>query len=146
MKIGKIKVSALAVILAVGLAACDKPRSAEEFGRKIDQATSSAGKNIDQATSSAGKNIDQATQNMGDQAARAGAMVDDAAITAKIKNAIMAEPGIKVLNIHVDTLNGAVILTGIVTSKEKSDLAKKVASSVSDVKSVDNQLIVRSVS
>lgn len=132
MKIGKAKVVALVMMLAVGLTACGKQQTGESVGNGIDQAANSAG-----------KSIAQATQNLDDQTAKAGAMVEDMAITTKIKNAIMAEPGLKVLNIHVDTLNGAVILTGIVRSKDRSDLAKKIASSVPEVKSVDNQLIVR---
>lgn len=132
MKIGKTKMLALVMVLAFGLAACGKQQTGEAVG-----------KGIDQAANNAGKSISQATQNLDDQTARASAMIDDVTITAKIKNAIMAEPGLKFFNIHVDTLNGAVILTGIVRSQDRSDLAKKIASSVPDVKSVDNQLIVR---
>ena len=42
--------------------------------------------------------------------------VDDAAITAKVKTAIMAEPGLKATEINVDTKDAVVTLTGTVPS------------------------------
>ena len=66
--------------------------------------------------------------------------VDDAAITAQVKSAIMAEPGLKSTNINVDTKDGTVTLTGTVASAPLKDRAKEVASSVTGVKSVQDNL------
>ena len=66
--------------------------------------------------------------------------VDDAAITAKVKTAIMAEPDLKSTNINVDTKDGVVTLTGTVPSAPLKDRAKEIATSVSGVKSVTDNL------
>jgi len=66
--------------------------------------------------------------------------VDDAAITAKVKTAIMAEPDLKSTNINVDTKDGIVTLTGTVPSAPLKDRAKEIATSVSGVKSVTDNL------
>ncbi len=70
--------------------------------------------------------------------------VDDSAVTAKVKAALLAEPGLKSLQIGVDTKNGAVTLTGAVDSAASRDRAKEVASSVAGVSTVVDQLTVKS--
>lgn len=70
--------------------------------------------------------------------------VDDAAITAKVKTAIMAEPGLKATEINVDTKDAVVTLTGTVPSMPLKDKAKEIASSVSGVKSVQDNLVTQS--
>jgi len=70
--------------------------------------------------------------------------VDDAAITAQVKTAIMAEPGLKSTNINVDTKDGAVTLTGTVPSAPLKDRAKEIASNVAGVKSVQDNLTTQS--
>jgi hyperosmotically inducible protein len=69
--------------------------------------------------------------------------MDDAGITTKVKTAILNDPELKVLQIHVATNNGVVTLTGTVDSPANSDHAKNVAGAVKGVKSVDNQLTVK---
>jgi osmotically-inducible protein OsmY len=69
-----------------------------------------------------------------------GEYVDDAAITAKVKAAILDRPTLKVLDIQVETLRGVVHLRGIVAYQSTIDEAGKVARSVSGVKSVRNEL------
>ena len=70
--------------------------------------------------------------------------VDDSAVTAKVKAALLAEPGLKSLPIGVDTKNGAVTLSGSVDSAASRDRAKEVASSVAGVSTVVDQLTVKS--
>lgn len=70
--------------------------------------------------------------------------VDDAAITAKVKTAIMAEPGLKATEINVDTKDAVVTLTGTVPSAPLKDRAKEIASSVSGVRSVQDNLVTQS--
>jgi len=70
--------------------------------------------------------------------------VDDTAITAKVKSALMAEPGLKSLKIDVDTKNATVTLSGSVDSDASRAKAKQVAQSVSGVSSVVDQLTVKS--
>ena len=129
MNIGKMKIMALAVAFTFGLAACDKPHTAEN-----------AGKEIDKAAEKSGEKMDQASEKVSDQTAKAGVMLEDAAITTRVKAAILNEPGIKSMDIHVDTVGGVVTLTGKVDSQANSDKAKQVATMVSEVKQVNNQL------
>ena len=70
--------------------------------------------------------------------------VDDAAITAKVKTAIMEEPGLKATDINVDTKDAVVTLTGTVPSAPLKDKAKEIASNVSGVKSVQDNLVTKS--
>ncbi len=65
----------------------------------------------------------------------------DAAITAKIKAEILADPLLKVSQIEVTTTNGVVKLSGTVDSQESIDRAMEIARSLKDVKSVDNALV-----
>src|SRR5262245_65177216 len=60
--------------------------------------------------------------------------VDDATITAQVKSAISAEPGLKSTNINVYTKDAVVTLTGTVPSAPLKDKAKEVASNVTGVK------------
>jgi len=69
-----------------------------------------------------------------------GQYVDDSAITTKVKSAILAEPGLKVSEINVETFKGVVQLSGFVSSRADIKGAVRVASAVSGVKSVTNDM------
>jgi len=122
------KIFGVSMLLVAGLAACEKqnPGPAE-----------SAGKNID-------RTMDQAGQKIGDAANKAGVAIDDTEITTKIKAAFMAESGLKTLQISVDTVKGVVTLSGSVEKQSQSDLARSMASAVSGVNKVKNELVVTS--
>ena len=81
------------------------------------------------------------TQKKMDQA---GAAMDDAAISTKVRAAIVAERDLSVFKIDVDTKQGVVMLTGTVDSEAQRTRAEDVARSVQGVQSVDNQLTVAS--
>ncbi|HEY7985466.1 MAG TPA: BON domain-containing protein [Methylophilaceae bacterium] len=78
-------------------------------------------------------------QDMADNTSPA---VKDAATTAKIKTAILTEPGLKSFEITVTTRSGVVDLTGTVDSQAARDRAQQVAERFSGVKFVENQLVV----
>jgi osmotically-inducible protein OsmY len=126
------------VILATGLAACDKPGPAEIAGKKIDQTVGEAGKQIGIAT-------DRVVEKLGGQGNKAVLVIDDAEITAKVKAAIFAEPGLKTLQISVNTMKGVVTLSGSVDSSPSSDMAKVLAGAVSGVKEVKNRLVIKPI-
>lgn len=71
-----------------------------------------------------------------------GEYVDDAAITAKVKAAILDQPPLSSLAIHVETFKGRVRLSGIVASQSAIDEAVKVARSIGGVKSVKSDMRV----
>jgi len=68
---------------------------------------------------------------------------DDAAITAKVKAAILAEPGLKSLQINVDTKDQTVTLSGNVASDQMRDRAKQIAMSTEGVKNVVDNLTIK---
>ena len=72
-----------------------------------------------------------------------GEYVDDSAITAKVKNAILDDSSLKVFQINVETFKGVVQLSGFVNSPQVRSRAAEVASRVSGVKSVKNDLIIK---
>ncbi|MHB1293165.1 MAG: BON domain-containing protein [Sulfuricella sp.] len=130
------KLIGISMLLVVGLAACDKPGPAETAGKKIDQTADAAGQKI-------GVAADKVGEKLGEQGAKAGVAIDDAEITAKVKAAIFAEPGLKTLQISVDTVKGVVTLSGSVDSLSGSDRAKALAAAVAGVKEVDNRLALK---
>lgn len=127
----------VSLLLALGLSACDKPGPAEKAGKKMDQAASDTGKTV-------GNAVDKVEQKMTEQGAKTAQAYGDTEITAKVKAGILAESGLKSLQISVDTVKGVVTLTGSVDSKANSDKANSVAAAVNGVKEVNNQLVVTS--
>ena len=134
------KLICISTLLVVGLVACDKPKPgpAETAGKKIDQTADEAGKKLGEAANKVGEKLDE-------QSAKTGVAIDDAEITAKVKAAIFAEPGLKTLQISVDTVKGVVTLSGSVDSQPSSDRAKALAGAVAGVKNVENRLVPKSI-
>lgn len=131
-----LKFIGIAMLVVVGLAACDKPGPAETAGKKIDQTADAAGRKISEAT-------DKVGEKLGEQGTKAGVAIDDAEITTKVKAAIFAEPGLKTLQISVDTIKGVVTLSGSVNSLPNSHRAKELASAVAGVNKVENRLVLK---
>jgi hyperosmotically inducible protein len=75
-----------------------------------------------------------------------GRMWDDSAITTKINAELLKDPLTKARKIDVDTLQGEVILTGVVETQEASKRAVEIARQVPGVKRVKNNLQVGSKS
>jgi hyperosmotically inducible protein len=69
---------------------------------------------------------------------------DDATITTRVKNALGESHEVRARKIDVDTVEGAVILTGIVESQEEALKAVDIAEGVPGVKEVKNNLQVGS--
>jgi osmotically-inducible protein OsmY len=74
------------------------------------------------------------------------AVADDTAITAKVKAAIFAEPGLKSLSINVETKDATVTLSGNVDSSDMRDRAKQIASSTPGVRGVIDTLVIKTTS
>ncbi|MDF2953306.1 MAG: Osmotically-inducible protein OsmY [Thermodesulfobacterium sp.] len=73
-----------------------------------------------------------------------GSYLSDKEITAKIKLKLIKDPELTALSIDVDTINGVVTLTGVVTSEYQKRKAIEHAKSVSGViKIIDNLQIKR---
>ena len=72
-----------------------------------------------------------------------GEYVDDSVVTAKVKTAILEQPGLKSAEINVETFKGVVQLSGFVGSQASADSAVMVAKNVAGVKSVKNDMRVK---
>jgi osmotically-inducible protein OsmY len=117
-----------AVLAGVALlgAGCSDQKSPGTVGQKMERATDK---------------MAATTENAANKTATA---IDDTAITTKVKSAMVADPTLKALQINVDTKNGVVTLAGAVDSQAMKDKATEVTQAVSGVKSVDNNLTVKS--
>jgi hyperosmotically inducible protein len=73
-----------------------------------------------------------------------GGYIDDSTITAKVKTDLLQDNKVSATNVHVKTYKGVVDLSGFVNSDSEISEAGMVAGQVSGVKSVHNNLIVKS--
>ena len=73
---------------------------------------------------------------------KTGAAVSDAAITTKVKAKFAADKQVSATNIHVDTDNGVVKLTGTAKSQDEAMKAADIAKATDGVASVDNAIQV----
>lgn len=69
-----------------------------------------------------------------------GDYIDDAAITTKVKTALLQDPEVSGLAINVETFKGTVQLSGFANTKRERQRAETVASSVAGVQSVQNDI------
>lgn len=122
----QIMIGGLLALTVGGLAACKN---------RGDDSASQAMQDAGTAVNDAGKAVGNAASEMGDD-------MSDAAVTSKVKAAILGDPELKVMQISVATRDGVVTLTGEVDSQDASDQAEAVAKRVDGVKQVDNQLSV----
>jgi osmotically-inducible protein OsmY len=72
-----------------------------------------------------------------------GQYVDDSAITAKVKSALLHDDAVKSFAVSVETVKGVVQLSGFVDTSEQRHAAGKDASNVPGVVDVRNNLIVK---
>ncbi|MCK9508762.1 MAG: BON domain-containing protein [Pigmentiphaga sp.] len=70
----------------------------------------------------------------------AGEYTQDAAITAKVKTALMSAEGVSAASVNVETFRNVVQLSGFVNSTAEAQRAVEVARGVDGVQSVKNDL------
>lgn len=75
---------------------------------------------------------------------KTGEYLDDKVVTSKVKAALLKDPEVKGLQVNVETFNGVVQLSGFVDKPEQIPRATEVAKGVEGVKSVKNDLNLRS--
>ncbi len=69
-----------------------------------------------------------------------GQNVDDSAVTAKVKTAFAKDPGVRAVDVKVDTHLGKVQLSGWADSAAEKARAEEIAKAVPGVKSVENKI------
>ncbi len=72
-----------------------------------------------------------------------GSRIDDTAVTGRVKAALLADADIKSLDISVQTVQGAVQLTGFVDNQAQIDRANTLAAAAEGARSVKNELMVK---
>lgn len=125
------KIFSIILMLAVvfALTACQDDSRAPKVGKET--------------TEKAGDKIEGTGGAVVKDAEKTGGYLDDTAITAKVKADILLDPKLKVFEIDVFTTDGVVKLNGMVDSKLSIDKATEIARSVKDVKSVQNNLVIK---
>jgi hyperosmotically inducible protein len=73
-----------------------------------------------------------------------GAYMDDSAITAAVKTKFVGNKEVDASSIGVETLNGTVMLSGFAKNATERSTAESLTWKVEGVKSVKNQIVVRS--
>ena len=111
-------------------------RGSHDERLRRSQPAETAGQKLDRTADKAAAATDRAT-------AKAAVAVDDAAITTKVKSAVFAEPGLKTLQIDVDTKDGVVTLSGTVDTPVMKERAMQIAEHVEGVRSVVDNLAIK---
>jgi len=119
-----VSIILLAVMLTVG--ACSKEGSSELSVSTVE------------------KNMEKTGSELKEDSQKIGSYMDDSAITAKVNAAILAEPGMNVLDINVVTEDGVATLKGTVDSSTIKDNVEVLVASVSGVKRVNNEIDIES--
>ena len=118
-------VAALAGVTFVS-AACGDQGSSQPVGQRVSPTADKMASATDRATTTAAKSA------------------EDDAISAKVKAAIVADPGLSTLPIQVDTKNSVVTLNGTVDNAMSKERAEQIAQAVGGVRSVIDNLVVKS--
>jgi hyperosmotically inducible periplasmic protein len=71
--------------------------------------------------------------------------VEDSWITTKVKSEFAVDKTVSATNIHVDTNNGVVRLSGVAKSTEEANKAVSIAKGVKGVTSVRNDMQIQGV-
>jgi len=71
-----------------------------------------------------------------------GQQIDDATITTKVKGMLLDDHSVPAMKIDVDTIEGNVILTGVVDTREQKEKALEIARKVQGVKKVTDNMQV----
>lgn len=150
MKTLRLLTTGTALLLLLPLVGCDVDTDREtdgdvEIQAQVDQ----------QKLEEAKQQTEEGLERAGDTLERAGRKIEagvekaseelepyakDAAITAKVKARLTADPEIDPITIDVDTVNGIVTLTGTVPDASDRDLALAHARSVEGVREVKDNL------
>jgi hyperosmotically inducible periplasmic protein len=73
-----------------------------------------------------------------------GEYVDDTVITTKVKAAYARDKTVGAMRVQVETFKGVVQLSGFVDTAEEKMKAEQIAAGISGVKSVANNILVKS--
>lgn len=151
-----LAVAALAAVaLGLGLAGCQKTTTTTESPAGTSTTTTtystpampalsaSASQAASDAMRGAGQAASEAMRGASQALGKAGEKLGDAAVTAKVKTALLAAADVKAMQIDVDTQDGVVTLNGSQETPAAVERAVTVARGTDGVRSVENRLAVK---
>ena len=136
----RVTLFSLSAILALGLAACDRPARTAD---KSDPARDSVAIRSTETTPRPDKAAPQPAQPVQSTTdAKSDTPATDAALSEKVRQALVSEHGINARDLQVNTRNGVVTLSGKVEEKSDQERMLLVAMSIDGVRSVVSNLVV----
>jgi osmotically-inducible protein OsmY len=110
-----------------------------ELGEQAQRGAEKVGEQLERGAQNVQRSLDEAKQKLGPVARE---VLDDAAISARVKARLMADPDVDALYIDVDTVDGRVTLNGKVPSAFQRDEAERLAQRTEGVREVVNLIQV----
>lgn len=104
--------------------------------------STTAGQGVDKTIDSVKAQAESAKTATKDAANRVSSSATDATITTKVNAALVADAGLKVMKVDVDTKDGRVSLMGTAPDEAARERATTMVKLIDGVTSVDNQLRV----
>lgn len=138
-----LSTSLLALLMGLGLAACDPAPNEPTVGQKIDGAMAQADRKAEEVKADVKAATAEARAETSQAADSAGNAVRDAAITAAVNAKLAADSSLSALRINVDTAAGRVALSGDAPDAMARERATTLARSVDGVVDVNNQLTIK---
>ena len=117
-------------------------RGLDQAGEQLERAGDQVAKGAEQVAEGA-EQVGAAIERGAEQVEKeVGPVLDDAAITARIKAKLIADPEINSFHIDVDTVDGRVALNGKVSSADQRSQAEYLARGTQGVRQVVNLIQV----
>jgi osmotically-inducible protein OsmY len=113
----------------------ESERELNEAGADLERATERAGEELGEAGAAMERGLERANERM-------EPYVADAELTAKVKTKLTADPEINPFQIDVDTIDGRVTLSGVVSTERQREEAEHLARGTEGVLEVVNHLEV----
>lgn len=136
-------IAAAALAALVFAAGCDR-HDERTAGQKVDAGIAQVERSVERAGAEVRQGAAEVRGDVAQAAQAAKGTIADAAITASVNAQLARDGELSALKIDVDTSDGRVALRGTAPNRDARDRATRLASGVDGVKSVDNQLIVKS--
>ncbi|MGQ4277405.1 BON domain-containing protein [Pseudidiomarina sp. E22-M8] len=143
------RLAIIALLSSLSLAACSQAEQesaedqADQTMQQADEAAEDAGNAMENAAEETKEAANDAMAYAEEKTAEAGDFLSDAAVTARVKAAFVETGAIDAMSINVETIDGNVVLSGVVPTNEMADLAGQLAEGVEGVQSVENDIEVQ---
>ena len=112
-------------------------------GEQVDKDLQEAGKEVQEAVNEAGEAVERGAKRIESEVGPVVRdVLDDAAVTTRVKARLVADPDVNAFHIDVDTVDGRVTLNGKVASEYQKQEASELADRTEGVREVVNLIQV----